>query len=292
MRPERLRDLIKNRGSEISFDEYRLRYAAERFLLRLQESSYKDKLIIKGGFLMGTIYNVEQRMTKDLDALIKGMDTDKVIVKEMLEEIMAIDLQDGVRFELIDLLDSQKNRIYKGYRAKLIMFLGDKSNVIFDFDLGVGDVVTPSPRQVRIPLLFNEKNGEKKFLTLLSYPLETILAEKTEIILSLGTENTRMKDFYDLHLMLNDPERPPIEKRYQAFLNTWNFRHGEISDESFEDWEFILEELSQKASEKNDVWQRYIKDRPYAQKLRLEEIISEFSDYVIKLKEIYNKSSE
>lgn len=292
MRPERLRDLIKNRGSEISFDEYRLRYAAERFLLRLQESSYKDKLIIKGGFLMGTIYNVEERMTKDLDALIKGMDTDKVIVKEMLEEIMAIDLQDGVRFELIDLLYSQKNRIYKGYRAKLIMFLGDKSNVIFDFDLGVGDVVTPSPRRVRIPLLFNEKNGEKKFLTLLSYPLETILAEKTEIILSLGTENTRMKDFYDLHLMLNDPERLPIEKRYQAFLNTWNFRHGEISDESFEDWEFILEELSQKASEKNDVWQRYIKDRPYAQKLRLEEIISEFSDYVIKLKEIYNKSSE
>ena len=75
MKSNRLKDLIKTENSEISFEEYRIRYATERFLLRLQESEYKDNFIIKGGFLLGTIFKVEQRTTKDLDTLLTEYQT-------------------------------------------------------------------------------------------------------------------------------------------------------------------------------------------------------------------------
>lgn len=69
MNSNRLKDLIKNQSTSISSEEYRIRYATERFLLRIQKSSYRDNLILKGGFLLGTLFKVEQRTTKDLDTL-------------------------------------------------------------------------------------------------------------------------------------------------------------------------------------------------------------------------------
>lgn len=87
----------------------------------MQASPYKDKLILKGGFLLGTIYKIENRTTKDLDALVKDIAADRESVKSMLEEIITIDLNDDVSFELGNFSDSQHERKYTGFRAKLTM---------------------------------------------------------------------------------------------------------------------------------------------------------------------------
>lgn len=295
MKSNRLKDLIRNQSNSISFEEYRLRYATERFLVRIQESNYRDKLILKGGFLLGTIYQIEQRTTKDLDTLISNISSDRNTVFGMLKDIVSIDFDDGVSFELIDLQDSQLNRVYDGYRAKLKMiFIDEKTFVQFDLDLGVGDTITPSPKLIEIPLLFNESKHETEVIELYSYPLETILAEKTEIILTLGTSNSRMKDFYDTYLILSDSNRPTIEESYIAFYNTWSFRHKDetINEELFEDWFFTIDELISDNSIKNQSWKNYIKDREYAKELKIEDILQKFKVFIEELFGIFQQENK
>lgn len=87
-------------------------------------------------------------------------------METMIESIIQIDLNDNVKFELIKLIDSQQQRIYDGFKAKLKMtFLDERTFVNFDLDLGVGDTITPEAQKINIPLLFNEVRDEKlKFL--------------------------------------------------------------------------------------------------------------------------------
>lgn len=296
MKSDRLRDLIKNqtKNSVVSFEEYRLRYASERFLSRLDKSEYRENFIIKGGFLLGTIYNIEQRTTKDLDTLLKNISNETKHIQEILADICAIDLQDGVSFDLLELSTIQERREYTGLRASLKMYFdSDRGNIQFDLDIGVGDVVTPKAKLVNIPLIFNETRGSKETLTLLAYPVETILAEKTEIILSLGSYNTRMKDFYDIHLILNDPGKPSIDSLYRAFVNTWNARHNDapIDTERFQDWFFVIDEIYENTHLKNAAWSNYAKDKPYANNLDFDGILKQFKLFVTELSHEYAKNS-
>ncbi|GAA2944800.1 nucleotidyl transferase AbiEii/AbiGii toxin family protein [Enterococcus raffinosus] len=294
MNSDRLRDLIKaKKGSIASAEELRIRYATERFLLRVQASPYKDKLILKGGFLLGTIYKIENRTTKDLDALVKDIAADRESVKSMLEEIITIDLNDDVSFELGNFSDSQHERKYTGFRAKLTMqHLNSTAKIAFDLDLGVGDVVTPEPKVLTFNLTFKEQKGENERITMYSYPIETVLAEKVETIFALGIQNTRMKDFYDIHLLLNDPNKPSLENLYEAFNKTWIFRHDQIEDADFEDWLYLVNELKDNQNFKKGLWQNYITNREYAQSLSWGEIIDELIEYIIALQKYRNETKE
>lgn len=294
MNSDRLRDLIKaKKGSIASAEELRIRYATERFLLRVQASPYKDKLILKGGFLLGTIYKIENRTTKDLDALVKDIAADRESVKSMLEEIISIDLNDDVSFELGNFSDSQHERKYTGFRAKLTMqHLNSTAKIAFDLDLGVGDVVTPEPKVLTFNLTFKEQKGENERITMYSYPIETVLAEKVETIFALGIQNTRMKDFYDIHLLLNDPNKPSLENLYEAFNKTWIFRHDQIEDADFEDWLYLVNELKDNQNFKKGLWQNYITNREYAQSLSWDEIIDELIKYIIALQKYRNETKE
>lgn len=294
MNSDRLRDLIKaKKGSIASAEELRIRYATERFLLRVQASPYKDKLILKGGFLLGTIYKIENRTTKDLDALVKDIAADRESVKSMLEEIITIDLNDDVSFELGNFSNSQHERKYTGFRAKLTMqHLNSTAKIAFDLDLGVGDVVTPEPKVLTFNLTFKEQKGENERITMYSYPIETVLAEKVETIFALGIQNTRMKDFYDIHLLLNDPNKPSLENLYEAFNKTWIFRHDQIEDADFEDWLYLVNELKDNQNFKKGLWQNYITNREYAQSLSWGEIIDELIEYIIALQKYRNETKE
>ena len=294
MNSDRLRDLIKaKKGSIASAEELRIRYATERFLLRVQASPYKDKLILKGGFLLGTIYKIENRTTKDLDALVKDIAADRESVKSMLEEIITIDLNDDVSFELGNFSDSQHERKYTGFRAKLTMqHLNSTAKIAFDLDLGVGDVVTPEPKVLTFNLTFKEQKGENERITMYSYPIETVLAEKVETIFALGIQNTRMKDFYDIHLLLNDPNKPSLENLYEAFNKTWIFRHDQIEDADFEDWLYLVNELKDNQNFKKGLWKNYITNREYAQSLSWGEIIDELIEYIIALQKYRNETKE
>lgn len=280
--------------SNVSFEEYYVRFATERFLARLQKSSYRDKFIIKGGFLLETIYDIQQRTTQDVDALIRNMSNDKEDLLTILENIAAVDLDDNVSIKVLAIEAIQEQKKYAGVRAKLVLkFLDANSIYNFILDIGAGDVITPEPVLREIPLLFNDTKHEKKTITVYSYPIETILAEKTETILTLSTNNSRMKDFYDIHLILSDPELPSIEECYFAFANTWTYRSGVPLDvELFQIWFFVIDQIRQNKLIQETYWPNYISKRAYAKGLNLLDILFSFEVYIEKLRQQFLKQND
>ncbi|PTQ85972.1 nucleotidyltransferase AbiEii toxin of type IV toxin-antitoxin system [Trichococcus patagoniensis] len=295
MQSARLSDLIRSLkmkgGETINVQELRIRYALERFLMRLSQSDFRDNFVLKGGFLMGTIYNIGQRTTKDLDTVVKNLPAEQEEIGKALHTISTIDLNDGVTFVVSEITQTQEQRRYPGFRAKMIMlFDGEQSRVNFDLDIGVGDVITPSASNMELKLTFSEIRGENESIRILAYPIQTILAEKLETVLEKGIQNSRMKDFYDLRLMLSDPNRPKIDLCYTAFENTWLFRHGSIIDEDlFEDWLFVIEELGNNQTANQVYWPNYAKDRKYAQGIAFEQIARQIKGFILELQQFYNQ---
>lgn len=189
---ERLLNLAKSRGDV--FDQVIVRYALERFLLRLSTSAHREKLILKGAMLLQLWSEKTLRPTRDLDFLSQGK-TDEAIVRGILEDICKTETEeDGLTFDLSDLRVNQirEEDRYGGIRAKFLARLGS-ARVPMQIDFGIGDAVTPAPAEIEFPSLLNMA---KPYI--LSYPMETVIAEKLEIIVNLGMENSRMKDYFDL----------------------------------------------------------------------------------------------
>jgi predicted nucleotidyltransferase component of viral defense system len=293
MRSARLSDLIRGLkvedGETINVQELRIRYALERFLTRVSRSEYRDNFVLKGGFLMGTIYNIGQRSTKDLDTMVNNLSANQEEIRKALQTVSVLDLNDGVTFIVSEITQTQDQRRYSGFRAKMIMlFDGEQSKVNFDLDIGVGDVITPSASNLELKLTFSEVRGKNESINVLAYPLQTILAEKLETVLEKGILNSRMKDFYDLRLMLSDPNRPTIDLCYAAFENTWMFRHESvIEEELFEDWLFVIEDIENNETVNRVYWPNYVKDRKYAHGIEFKQIARQLKDFILELQQFY-----
>lgn len=284
-----IRDLKMKDAETINAQELRIRYALERFLKRLSRSEYRDNFVLKGGFLMGTIYNIGQRSTKDLDTVVKNLSAEKEEMRKVLQTVSMLDLNDGVTFIVSEISTEQNQSRYSGFRAKMIMYFdGEQARVNFELDIGVGDVITPAASNMELKLTFNEARGENESITILAYPIQTILAEKLETVLEKGILNSRMKDFYDLRLMLSDPNRPTIDLCFAAFENTWRFRHESVIDEElFEDWLFVIEAIEGDETVNQVYWPNYVKDRKYAQDIDFKQIIRQVKGFILELQQFY-----
>jgi hypothetical protein len=84
------------------------------------------------------------------------------------------------------------DQIYGGVRVRTRAFLG-KTRIPIQVDIGFGDAVTPGVEEIEFPPLLHSEGPRLK-----AYPRETVIAEKFQAIVALGTANSRMKDFYDL----------------------------------------------------------------------------------------------
>lgn len=198
---DRLRTISKERN--IRFNECWKKLILERFLFRLSCSSYAQKFIFKGGFLLAYLMEIG-RETMDLDFLLTKMKAKKKEIKEAINEIISLKLQDGFAFTYgnIEFLE-QPHMDYTGYRVSLQATFGRMKDKIY-IDVGVGDIVQPTNRKFS---LFTYK-GSPMFedeISLMVYPPETIFAEKLETVLSKGSLNSRMKDYHDLLLLTRKP---------------------------------------------------------------------------------------
>ena len=73
-------------------------------------------------------------------------------------------------------------------------------NTPLKVDFSANDVITPREMPFAFRLSFEDRT-----IPVLAYNLETILSEKLETLLSRSTANTRMRDFYDIHVLINIP---------------------------------------------------------------------------------------
>ncbi|MCX6570429.1 MAG: nucleotidyl transferase AbiEii/AbiGii toxin family protein [Candidatus Aminicenantes bacterium] len=190
----RLRNRFKESGEDISFGLQR--YASERFLYRLGESSHRDRFILKGAALFAIWGSSVYRPTRDLDFTGYGSSEISDII-EVFRDLCAMpDVGDGLSFDR-DSVSAEPIRDeaeYHGLRVRFRALLGE-SKILMQVDIGFGNAVEPAPVEIQYPSLLDHPGPRIR-----AYPLEAVIAEKLHAMVVLGERNSRFKDFYDLYV--------------------------------------------------------------------------------------------
>ena len=168
-------------------------YVHERFLARLANSRFAERLVLKGGMLLAALD--ARRATRDADMLARGIDNDMENLRDVVSEIAAIELTDGVGFDVerISLVTIREDAKYEGIRVVVPASLGG-AVLKLRLDLSFGDLV--DPQRIDYPTLLDDA-----VISLLGYPLENVIAEKAETMMALGDANTRDRDYGDVYLL-------------------------------------------------------------------------------------------
>ena len=195
---KQLKDLIRNLSKEVGIEAHVLirKYMMERFLERVSSSKYNGSFILKGGMLVAAFVGVEARATMDIDTTIKGIPVTMVDMERTITEISNIDLDDNVKFRIKKVSEIMDEAEYSGIRFSMDALL-DGAVIPLKIDISTGDVITPREIAYSYKLMFEDRT-----IPIMTYPIETVLAEKLETVISRSITNTRMRDFYDIHILL------------------------------------------------------------------------------------------
>lgn len=192
------------------------RYSLERLLYRLAVSEHRDSFLLKGALLFDLWYDVPLRPTRDIDLLGFGMAEIPHLIK-VFEDLCAVEVEDGISFDTatIKAEEIRKDANYSGMRVTLVGTI-DGAKCTVQVDVGYGDAVTPAPEMATYPVMLEDMPAPE----LRVYPQYTVIAEKFEAIVSLGMANSRMKDYFDLWVLLRnaDLEQNILEQAVQATL--------------------------------------------------------------------------
>jgi predicted nucleotidyltransferase component of viral defense system len=230
-------------------------YVMERFLERLSLSPYREHLILKGGVLVSAIVGLENRSTMDVDATIKNLPLSETGARKIVEEIAAVPVDDGVTFAFKSVSAIMDESDYPGIRVMLEAAL-ETMRTPLKIDFSTGDVITPGEVAYSYRLLF-----ENRSISILAYNLETMLSEKIETLISRGSANTRMRDFYDIYVLENTQlQNVDAEILRSAFINTSNNRG---SGAVVRDSRLILDEI-EASREMAALWENYRRKFSYA----------------------------
>jgi predicted nucleotidyltransferase component of viral defense system len=261
-----VRGRIKNVAKSNNADARNLMriYAMDRFLERVSNSKYVDNIVIKGGLLVTAMIGISLRSTMDIDASIRNANLSAIEAEKIVSEIKDIDLDDGMTFRINKVEDIMDEMEYPGVRIHMDAIL-EKMVIPVKIDISTGDVITPRAVQFQYPLLLEDRS-----IPLWSYNLETVLSEKLQTILARGVLNTRMRDFYDIHALLDGYRKKVDEDNVKkAFTATCAKRGTEKLPEQTED---ILERIRNNARMK-ELWDDYRGKYTYAADLTFEEVL-------------------
>ena len=265
------RDSLKARASNLSKktnipNKYLIQnFMFEALLKRISKSKYKDKFIIKGGFLLSSIFGVNLRSTMDLDTTIKGLPLDRETITNVINEIIRIDVEDNVRLDIENIKDIREEELYSGFEVNLkAEFDGLKTNLMID--ITTGDVITYEEIEFKYSTLF-----DNEIINIMTYNYETIIAEKFESIISRNIDNTRMKDYYDLymfvHLKWDDINKDTLRK---AIFNTSKARETiDYINNANKYIELISDDSRLKA-----LWNSYQNNYEYVKDIELVDVIN------------------
>lgn len=264
--PEQLKGRLKNVAKQNKADARTLMriYMMERFLERVANSRYKDNFIIKGGMLVTSMVGIGLRSTMDIDTSVRNQNLSEEDAKKIIEEIADIDLEDGIDFEITGMSNIMDEMEYPGLRFYIKGNFGKIQNPI-KIDISTGDMITPGAIEHQYKMLL-----ENRSILLWSYNLETILAEKLQTILNRDILNTRMRDFYDIYILLLVHENEiKIDILKQAFEATCEKRGTEnLSLEGYT----ILKRIKQNLNLKTQ-WKSYQNKYSYAADIQYEDVI-------------------
>ena len=167
----------------------------EGILEKLSKSKYSENFILKGGLLISSLIGVDMRSTMDMDITLRGIPLNEISIRKILNEILAIEIDADIEYKLIKLSPIRQEDMYEDFCASISCIFG-KINASLNIDITTGDVITP--REINYSY---SKILEEGRIPIMTYTIETILAEKFETISSRNISTTRARDFYDLYMI-------------------------------------------------------------------------------------------
>ena len=266
---EKSKKLAKDSG--LTQLELYQRFMFERILERISVSKYNENFILKGGLLLSAMLGINSRSTRDMDISIKGIDVSQDKMLKILNEILSIDINDKVKFEVVNITDIRADDEYGGNKYHLVGKL-ENLKVALEIDISTGDEITPKELNFEYTSIFDNKK-----IYIGTYNIETILSEKVETILRRGKYNTRMKDYYDVYFFLTKLKNEiNLEIFKQALNNT--LRKREAFD-YYNDYKQILNGLTND-ERINNYWNTYKKKTKYAQNIEFNDIIKALEEFL------------
>ena len=241
----------------------------EGILEKISKSKYKNHIILKGGLLISSLIGVEMRSTLDMDTTIKGLPMNEENISKILHEILEITIDADIVYRLIKLERIRKEDLYEDFCATISCRYG-KINANLNIDITTGDIITPKEIQYSY-----EKILEEGSISILTYTIETIIAEKFETISSRNITTTRARDFYDLY-MLYKIYKSKIERNVLKEAITLTSQHRNSFSLVLQ-YKEIVKLFYQSNSLKN-LWDKYIQNNPYAKEISFDDTISIYEE--------------
>lgn len=241
----------------------------EGILEKISKSKYKNHIILKGGLLISSLIGVEIRSTLDMDTTIRGLPMNEENISKILHEVLEITIDSDIVYSLIKLERIRKEDLYEDFCATISCRYG-KINANLNIDITTGDIITPKEIQYSY-----EKILEEGSISILTYTIETIIAEKFETISSRNITTTRARDFYDLY-MLYKIYKSKIERNVLKEAITLTSQHRNSFSLVLQ-YKEIVKLFYQSNSLKN-LWDKYIQNNPYAKEISFDDTISVYEE--------------
>ena len=240
-------------------------YLIEAFLAKLAKSNYRGNFVVKGGYLIGGIVGLEMRSTMDLDTTIVGFKLTPDNLTLIAKEILEIPTDESFVFTFDSVAEIRESSDYSGYRLKLRADF-EQIHETVTIDVTVGDAITPKEAYFNFDRIFNNDK-----IGLLSYPIETVLAEKLETILSRGIVTTRARDYYDVYILfMLKLDQIDLRTLKLALENTKNNRQSMFE---LADYEKILDDIKNSDFQRQ-LWHKYQKQYSYAKDTSFDNVIN------------------
>lgn len=281
-----IRERLRNKAKETnrSFAEILQYYGIERFLYRFSRSKYADKFILKGALLF-TVWQIpERRTTLDIDFLAR-YDNQVASIEDVIKDVCDIAVEpDGLLFDSLTVQGRKikENADYSGVRVKFIGFL-ERSQIPMQIDVGFGDIIYPKTKLLNYPVILDFPKPHLK-----GYPPESVISEKFEAMIKLGLLNSRMKDFYDIWLMMHQFDFDGSNLA-GALKKTFEHRKTNIPNGK----PLFAEEIYNKVSDKQALWKIFLKKGDIS---RISDtfatIAKEIEDFLIKPLEAIKEGKE
>ena len=217
---DKLLNIAKN--EDVYYQTILTRYFQERLIYRMSQTAYRENFYLKGGALMFAHERFAARPTLDIDFLGHNISNEGERIASAFREICSCPCEeDGVVFDVenIGWKNITEFKDYHGVRLSIPVTMDTVSQVL-TMDIGFGDIVTPAPVELDYPALLGHLPGAN----ILAYSLETVVAEKMHAVIDLADRSSRMKDYYDLYLILSTKNLDD-EVLKEAVARTFENRH-------------------------------------------------------------------
>ena len=241
----------------------------EGILEKLSKSKYSENFILKGGLLISSLIGVDMRSTMDMDTTLRGIPLNEVSITKILNEILAIEIDADIEYKLIKLSPIRQEDVYEDFCASISCIFG-KINATLNIDITTGDVITPREMNYSYSKILEEGT-----IPIMTYTIETILAEKFETISSRNITTTRARDFYDLY-MIYSIYKDKIDKGIlrKAIERTSKYRG---SFETALQYKEIVE-LFRESETPKELWKKYTRNNPYTKDVDFLDTISIYEE--------------